>query len=304
VNKMKRSPILFSLTALVALAIPVFAATKPAPLPKFPFYEVTGGNSDFVTDTAVEGFVKIGKPGNSGNLLISGEITLLPNTEYFVWVRDLTNYTGPYLYKYDPLGYFKLVSFTTDGTGKGYFEYSIDKSYLPDGAYPIQVAINYAPSDPIGYTVVATKISATTVTIGPSTSFVGCNKPGTTFVGMVENPGDPTGPQWRLVMHGSYVLGKCGGTGPSEGDWNVQMAKGPDGQWEYYKNVFTHDDLTDLGAFLYMDMADYAYHPKFTEGNFYWWIIKSNGVSDFMEPSVGGFYQPAHATPNGFGFYK
>ncbi|GAI29018.1 unnamed protein product, partial [marine sediment metagenome] len=46
---------------------------------------------------------------------------LSPNMEYFVWVRNLTGYTGDYLYNYSLLGYYKLNSFMTNVKGKGSF---------------------------------------------------------------------------------------------------------------------------------------------------------------------------------------
>lgn len=301
---MKKLGIVLAGAAFLLSAVSVFGAGKATEFQKLPFFHVDGGSSDNVNSVPYDGFVKVGLPGQSGNLVFSGEIKgLVPLTEYFVWVRNLTGYTGPSLYSYLPLGYFKLTSFTTDTAGSGVFEYTILASELPTGTYPIQVAINYAPSDPIGYTVAAT-VKFTDVVVGANVEYPGCNKPGTTFVGEVPNPGDPTGPNWRLVMHGSYVLGKCGGTGPAEGDWNVQMAKGPDGNWEFYKNVFTVNNLSDTGAFLYWDLVTDTYHPTFTEGNLSWWILKSNGVSPFLEPFVGGQYVPAEAQPNGFGFYR
>lgn len=57
------------------------------------------------------------------------------------------------------MGYYKLTSFVTDEEGNGNFHYRINDSDLLDGTYTIQVAINYAPSDPIGYTVAATQWS-------------------------------------------------------------------------------------------------------------------------------------------------
>lgn len=136
-------------------------------------------------------------------------------------------------------------------------------------------------------------------------SLPGCNKPGTTFVGTVENPGEPGVYDWKLVMHGSYTLGKCDGTGPNEGDWNVQMIRSPEGYWEFYKNVFTSQNLTDMGAFLYSDKDYASYHPTYADdGTIWWWIIKANGDSPFMEPSVGGVFEPVNAQPGGFGFYR
>jgi hypothetical protein len=144
-----------------------------------------------------------------------------------------------------------------------------------------------------------------------NTNLPGCNKQGTTFNGEVQNPGDPSGPNWYLTMHGSYQLGKCNGTGPSEGDWNVQTATGPDGYWEYYKNVFTTQDLTSNGAFAYWDLtvdSDYSgtgYHPNTCTGeHFCWWITKSNGNSPFLEPSVNGAVITVNATHAGFGVFK
>jgi len=280
----------------------------------FPLYGVLSGSSDLVNlSDPLDGFVKMGVVGQAGNLSFSGEINgLIPLTQYDVWVRDLSGYTGSFIFSYPPLGYFKLTRFTTDALGKGIFGYTVLSENLPIGTYPIQVAIN-TTSDTYGTTVAATVVDAYDyVVTGSGSVYPGCNQPGTTFVGTVENPGQPGVIDWRLVMHGSYVLGKCGGTGPSEGDWNVQRARDSSGNWEYYKNVFTSQDISDTGAFAYWDITldpDYngnGYHPTTCTGtDFCWWIIKSNGDSPFLEPvdSVGD-YIPTNAQPNGFGFYK
>ena len=276
-------------------------------------FSVLSGDSSQVTTNPLDGFVKIGIVGQAGNLAFSGEIKgLTPLTQYDVWVRNLSGYTGPYIFNYLPLGYYKLTRFTTDSLGKGIFSYTILSSDLPSGTYPIQVAIN-TTSDTYGTTVAATDIDAYDyVVAGTDTVYPGCNKPGTTFVGTVENPGQPGVFDWKLVMHGSYVLGKCGGTGPGEGDWNVQRARDSSGNWEYYKNVFSSQDLTNTGAFAYWDItADSTYSgtgyhpPSYIDGHFIWWILKSNGDSPFLEPvDNSGNVIPTNATPNGFGFYK
>ena len=82
---------------------------------------------------------------------------------YDVWVRDLTGYTGSYITKYEPLGYFKLATMTTDEEGNGSFHFNLRTDELPTGTYEIQVAIN--PYNNQGCTVIATQWPGMTVTV-------------------------------------------------------------------------------------------------------------------------------------------
>ena len=96
----------------------------------------------------------------SNDIILTGMIKgLSPDTEYFVWVRDLSGYTGDYLFSHPSLGYYKLVSFITNKKGKGSFKIHIEDSDLPDGTYEIQVAINdeTGTTNNIGITVAATQ---------------------------------------------------------------------------------------------------------------------------------------------------
>lgn len=129
---------------------------------KADIYRVGGGSSNNVlTDQPYDDHITLVDPMGKHDMLLHGVIKgLLPNTTYYVWMRNLTGYTGDYLYSYVPLGYYKLAMFTTDEEGNGNFHHKILDEDLPDGTYQIQVAINYeggggAPN--IGVTVAATQ---------------------------------------------------------------------------------------------------------------------------------------------------
>ena len=144
---------------LLALAVPA-AAVKPADpggLQRLTWYTVIGGSSDNVTAVRVPGHVTINTPSGRVAVVINGQITLLPNTPYGVWVRELTGYTGDSLTSYAPLHYYKLVTFTTNVRGQGSFHINIARADLPDGLRNIQIAINPSPIDThVGETVAAT----------------------------------------------------------------------------------------------------------------------------------------------------
>ena len=122
-----------------------------------PFYEVTTCSSNYVSTVMTEGRVHIVDPQGQANLIIQGQVRgLEPVTVYDAWVRNLENYTGPYILSYVPLGYYKLVSFTTDEFGDASFQIKIIADELPDGEYYIQVAINANNGSTYGCTVLAT----------------------------------------------------------------------------------------------------------------------------------------------------
>ena len=167
---MKR--LLFSLGiifALVLVAKPAFAAGKWVDSQKAPFYVVNGCSSNFVSDELAGGQVTLVDPMGNVTMIIQGNLKgLIPLTMYDVWVRNLTGYTGSYLAKYEPLGYFKLATITTDEYGNGGFHFNLRTDVLPDGVYQIQVAIN--PFNNQGCTIVATQWSpgiTVTVKSGP-----------------------------------------------------------------------------------------------------------------------------------------
>ncbi len=156
---MKKIIVFFAIVGLIfgLTSTKVIAAGKQVNPQKAPFYHVTGGSSDNVdTTNPYDGNAMVVDPLGANDFILNGEIKgLLPSTQYDVWVRNLDSnggYTGDFIYSYTPLGYYKLTSFTTDEFGGGSFHYRINESDLPGGTYGIQVAINYAPSDPIGST--------------------------------------------------------------------------------------------------------------------------------------------------------
>jgi hypothetical protein len=98
------------------------------------------------------------------SMVIQGNVRGLdPLAGYDVWVRNLTGYTGTYITKYDPLGYFKLATITTNAEGNGSFHFNLRTDELPDRVYQIQVAIN--PYNNPGITVIATQWPGMTVTV-------------------------------------------------------------------------------------------------------------------------------------------
>ena len=152
-----------ALSVVAVVAVPAFAGSTTAP-----FYTVTDGTSDNVTNTLSGGSVMFNAPSGNVALIINGNVKgLQPNFEYAAWVRDLTGYTGPSLTSYAPLGYFKLGTFSTNSQGNGSFHFNIQRSDLPAGTYSLQAAINDAGTFDayIGNTVVATQ-KYTTVNVG------------------------------------------------------------------------------------------------------------------------------------------
>jgi len=148
----------------------VFAAGK-AGAQRVSLYPVDSGSSDYVrTDLPSQGTVVINDPMGDVTLIIQGNtFGLQPKYSYTVWVRNLDQnggYTGPYIMKYAPLGYYLLDTFTTNAKGRGHFHLNIQAQDLPSGAYGIQVAINDPQAGgPYGKTVLAT-VKYTTVTVG------------------------------------------------------------------------------------------------------------------------------------------
>lgn len=154
----KTFPILLALVLIFVITTPVFAG-KWVTAQQAPFYVVTSCSSDNVTSTLGGGQVNIVDPMGNVSLIIQGSVKgLEPNTQYDAWVRNLSGYTGSYLYAYTPLGYFKLATFLTDEFGNGSFHINLRAEDLPDGTYSIQVAINNAgAANNIGCTYIATE---------------------------------------------------------------------------------------------------------------------------------------------------
>jgi len=148
------------LIVVMASAVPALAAKKAVDekAQKVDWYTVTGGNSDNVTDELVPGHVNLNTPNGAVTMVINGVITLEADTEYVVWVRQLTGYTGAYINSYVPLGYYALGSFTTDEFGCGKFHFNIASSDLAPGTRDIQVAVNVDNNTTNGTTVAATEI--------------------------------------------------------------------------------------------------------------------------------------------------
>lgn len=130
----------------------------------------------------------------------------------------------------------------------------------------------------------------------------GCVAGGKGYVGPLPGSANTNGIPVQLNWHGSFVFSLCGGTGPQDGDWDIQHFTYPDGTTENYKVVFSTDDLTPNGVFCYMDLHTGEYHPKdCSAGDLYWYIVSSSGDSPYLEPAASG---GTKSTPNGFGRYK
>ena len=170
---MKKS--LFSIIGLVlviglALLImtSIFAAGgKWVNAQRVPLYPVDACNSKYVReDLPSQGEVVFVDPMGKVTFIIQGNVEgLTPNYDYAVWIRDLgsTNYTGDFTWFYEPLGYYRVETFTTNEEGKGKFHLNILSEELTPGSYEIQLAIN-DDCVIIGCTVLAT-VMYTTVTI-------------------------------------------------------------------------------------------------------------------------------------------
>jgi hypothetical protein len=163
---MKKAIIFIVIAALVLTITPalIFAGGKWVDSQKAPFYKVYGGSSNVVSDDLAGGQVTLVDPMGNVSMVIQGNVRGLdPLAMYDVWVRDLTGYTGTYITKYEPLGYFKLATITTDAEGNGSFHFNLRTDELPDGEYNIQVALN--PYNNQGITVIATQWPGMSVTV-------------------------------------------------------------------------------------------------------------------------------------------
>ena len=153
-----------AMLALLIVVAAVAAGGKWVTAQKAPFYHVYGCSSNIVSSDLAGGQVVLVDPMGSVSMVVQGNVEgLLPNAGYDMWIRDLTGYTGSYLTKYEPLGYYKLVTFTTDDEGNGSFHVNLRADELPDGTYTIQVAIN--PEDIQGCTKIATQWPGLSVTV-------------------------------------------------------------------------------------------------------------------------------------------
>ena len=131
------------------------------------FYKVPSGSSDVVSDELAGGKVNIITPTDNVALIIQGNVVgLTASTTYDAWVRQLFGYTGPSIFSVPGMGYYKLVSFTTDEFGNASFHINLLSNDLPGGTYNIQVAINQnstgSPSY-IGTTIIATQKYTTVI---------------------------------------------------------------------------------------------------------------------------------------------
>lgn len=150
----------FAISALAGPALAGPPAVKNgADVQKAALFVVDTCNSDAITTTPTGGRVVLVAPRGKQVLNVNGDVVgLAPSSAYDVWMRDLDpGFTGDYLFAYMPLGYFKLVTFTTDAFGAGSFHIGFKTDVLADGTYDIQVAINNAgAANNIGCTYQAT----------------------------------------------------------------------------------------------------------------------------------------------------
>lgn len=156
---MKKITIIVIVISLMAfsLSVSAFADDDEDLQDKVPFYYVTDGNSNNVTDEAADGFVVIVTPHGKPALIVQGSIKgLEPKTEYYVWIRDIAGYTGESLLMIPGSGYYKLEMIKTNKKGNVNFHIKIERGVLPAGIFMLQVAINLQTTDEIGQTVIAT----------------------------------------------------------------------------------------------------------------------------------------------------
>lgn len=178
---MKKVAIALALCMVLSTLIAGVAFAGKAGAQNLPLYPVPSGDSDYPNTEAIpQGRVIVNEPMGAVALIIQGNAAGLLSTHlYTVWVRNLDEngenggYTGDYINKYAPLGYYLLSCFTTNRQGKGHFHLNIRATDLPTGTYNIQVAINDPPGDPsnplpFGPTVLATPAPPDwiTVTVG------------------------------------------------------------------------------------------------------------------------------------------
>jgi hypothetical protein len=154
---------ILAVTALTLIVVLAFAAPAFAVKPvnetqaqKIDWYTVGSFSSDYVTGVQVPGHVNLNTPDGAVTMVINGVITLDPNTQYVVWIREFSGYTGDFINSYTPLGYYALGSFTTDMYGEGAFHFNIASSDLTASTRNIQVAVNTSPVSGNGVTVAAT----------------------------------------------------------------------------------------------------------------------------------------------------
>jgi hypothetical protein len=135
-------------------------------------YKVTSCDSSNITNDPYQGHVTLVTPDGKNDLMLQGVIQgLVPDTQYTVWIRNLLpSYSGTFINRYIPLGYFALTTFTTNKKGAGNFSYKINKADLPSGTYSIQVALNVNtqnfPSGEYGCTKAATSTDFLKVYVG------------------------------------------------------------------------------------------------------------------------------------------
>ena len=160
----KKLIIVITILALVLTVTPALAGGKWVTAQKAPFYHVYGCSSNNVSSDLAGGQVVLVDPMGNVSLVVQGNVKgLTHNSGYDVWVRDLQDYSGPYITKHEDLGYFKLATITTDFEGNGSFHFNIRTDELAAGTYTIQVAIN--PAGNQGCTVVATQWPGMSVTV-------------------------------------------------------------------------------------------------------------------------------------------
>jgi len=139
------------------------ASGKRVDAQRVPLYPVNNCNSAFVrSDLPSQGEVVFVDPMGNVTFIIQGNVEdLSPNQCYNIWIRDLDpGYSGNFLKKYAPLGYYMVDTFTTNVEGKGTFHINILSEDLTPGEYEIQLAIN-DDSAGNGCTVLATELWVT-----------------------------------------------------------------------------------------------------------------------------------------------
>lgn len=133
--------------------VPAHNKIKTVVSEKLTLYHVDDGSSDFVDlEEPYQGHCTVTTPKGKHDLIIRGVISSLKtSTEYAVWVRQLSGYTGDSL-DHAQTNYYKLAIFMTDAEGHGGWQIKIADTDLSAGSKDLQIAINEG-----GTTVAATQ---------------------------------------------------------------------------------------------------------------------------------------------------
>lgn len=156
-------PILALVLTLSMATSAVAAGGKWVNAQRAPLYPLVPPGSSNYVDPSLDpvGQVILVDPMGNVTFIIQGHVEgLTPDPDdpnLYLWVRNLSGYTGPFMEPYynATYGYYLLDTFTVNEEGRGNFHVNIRSEHLIPGTYQIQVAINTGPV-PTWPTVAAT----------------------------------------------------------------------------------------------------------------------------------------------------